>query len=202
MDAKVTASDEDLVRQSKDGDLSAFNALVERYQVAVYNLCIRLLGNREAAEDATQEAFLSAYRAIGRFEGGNIRSWLLRIAANQAKDELRRKRRKHRAGSLDEIFDTMDAPVEVPDHAESPEDRASRSAVSSALQEALMELPFDQRRAIVLVDVLGYPYDEVASICDTTPGTIKSRIHRGREKLRGIVRRNPELFGRRSRSEE
>lgn len=195
MDASVSTVDDDLILQSRNGNLAAFNQLVERYQVAVYNLCVRLLASKEAAEDATQEAFLSAYRALDRFEGGSFRSWLLRIAANQAKDELRRRKRKDRAASLDEIFDTLDAPVEVPDHSERPEDRVQRSAVSTALQRALMELPPDQRRAIVLVDVMGYPYEEAARICETSPGTMKSRIHRGREKLRAIVNRNPELFG-------
>lgn len=195
MDALVSAVDDDLILQSRNGNLAAFNQLVERYQVAVYNLCVRLLASKEAAEDATQEAFLSAYRALDRFEGGSFRSWLLRIAANQAKDELRRRKRKDRAASLDEIFDTLDAPVEVPDHTERPEDRVQRAAVSTALQRALMDLPPDQRRAIVLVDVMGYPYEEAARICETSPGTIKSRIHRGREKLRAIVNRNPELFG-------
>lgn len=195
MDTSVSTVDDDLIQQSRDGNLAAFNQLVERYQAVVYNLCVRLLASREAAEDATQETFLSAYRALQRFEGGSFRSWLLRIAANQAKDELRRRRRKDRAGSLDAIFDTLDAPVEVPDHSETPDDRVQRAAVSIELQRALMQLPEDQRRAIVLVDVMGYLYEEAARICDTSPGTIKSRIHRGREKLRVIVRRNPELFG-------
>jgi len=195
MDAPVSPVDDDLILQSRNGNLAAFNLLVERYQAAVYNLCVRLLANKEAAEDATQETFLSAYRALERFEGGSFRSWLLRIAANQSKDELRRRKRKDRAASLDGMFDTMDAPVEVPDHSERPDERVQRAAVSTALQQALMELPEDQRRAIVLVDVMGYLYEEAARICETSPGTIKSRIHRGREKLRRLVRRNPELFG-------
>lgn len=201
MDAGFTIPDEDLVVQSQNGNLASFNSLVERYQGAVYTLCVRLLGNREAAEDATQETFLSAYRAIARFEGGSFRSWLFRIAANQSKDQLRRRQRKDRAGSLDEIFDTPGSSIEVPDPGESPEDALQRSSVSKALQDALLELPFDQRRAIVLVDVLGYSYDEAASIAETSPGTIKSRIHRGRDRLRAIVRRDPELFGRGPRLE-
>lgn len=201
MDATVDVLDEELVRQSKEGDLDAFNRLVERHQNAVYSLCVRLLGNREAAEDATQEAFLSAYRAISRFEGGNVRSWLLRIGANQAKDELRRNKRKYQASSLDEIFETLDQPVEVADKAETPAERAARAETARALQDALMQLPFDQRRAVVMVDVLGYQYDEAARMCETTTGTIKSRIHRAREKLRTIVNRDTELFGRASRLE-
>ncbi len=202
MDGPGEQPDDQLASLSKDGSLDAFNMLVERYQQPVYNLCLRLLGNQQGAEDATQEAFLSAYRAISRFQGGSLRSWLLRIAANQCKDELRRHKRKYRAGSLEEIFDTIDQPVEVSDPAESPPTRVERAEVARSLQDALMQLPFYQRRAIVLVDVLGYPYDEAAEMCETTTGTIKSRIHRAREKLRGIVRRNPELFGPGSRLED
>lgn len=195
MDPTGDKPDVELVTKAQEGDLDAFNQLVERYQVSVYNLCLRLLGHREAAEDATQEAFLSAYRAISRFNGGNLRSWLLRIAANQCKDDLRRNKRKYRAGSLEEIFDTFGQPVEVSDPQETPSQRSERAETARALQDALMDLPFDQRRAIVLVDVLGYPYDEAAEACGTTTGTIKSRIHRAREKLRAAVSRNAELFG-------
>lgn len=201
MDPQGQLPDEDLIQQARNGNLASFNSLVERYQVAVYNLSLRLLGNRQSAEDATQETFLSAYRALARFEGGNFRAWLFRIAANHSKDALRRAQRKDRASSLDEIFDTLGAPVEVADETESSEARIERAALSRELQNALLELPFDQRRAIVLVDIHGYSYDEVASICETSPGTIKSRIHRGRERLRDIIRRNPELFGRSERLE-
>lgn len=201
MDPNGQPPDEDLIQKAKNGNLAAFNSLVERYQVGVFNLSLRLLGNRQSAEDATQETFLSAYRALARFEGGNFRAWLFRIAANHSKDALRRAQRKDRASSLDEIFDTLGAPVEVADERESSESRVERASVARALQEALLELPFDQRRAIVLVDIHGYSYDEVAGICEASPGTIKSRIHRGREKLRDLIRKDPELFGMRERLE-
>lgn len=201
MDPNGQPPDEDLIQKAKNGNLAAFNSLVERYQAGVFNLSLRLLGNRQSAEDATQETFLSAYRALARFEGGNFRAWLFRIAANHSKDALRRAQRKDRASSLDEIFDTLGAPVEVADERESSESRVERASVARALQEALLELPFDQRRAIVLVDIHGYSYDEVAGVCETSPGTIKSRIHRGREKLRELIRKDPELFGMRERLE-
>ena len=108
-------TDERLVLLAKDGDLEAFNSLVDRYQGAVYTLCLRLLGNREAAEDATQETFLSAYRALDRFQGGSFRNWLLRIAANESKDELRRRKRKDANASLNEMLDREDGPIEIPD---------------------------------------------------------------------------------------
>jgi RNA polymerase sigma-70 factor, ECF subfamily len=189
-------ADERLVSLSKDGALDAFNSLVERHQGAVYTLCLRLLGSPQAAEDATQEAFLSAYRALASFAGGNIRAWLLRIAANESKDELRRRKRKDPAGSLDEMFDREDAPIEIPDTAESTEVAAERLELGVAVQDALLQLPFDQRHAVILSDLYGYHYDEIAEMTASSVGTVKSRIHRGRERLRTIVERQPELFGR------
>jgi len=177
-------TDERLVLLSKDGDLDAFNRLVDRFQGTVYSLCLRLLGNPQAAEDATQEAFLSAYRSISRFEGGNFRSWLLRIAANESKDELRRRSRRDRAGSLDQMFGTLEAPIEVRDPSPGAESELERKELGATLQQALDRLPFDQRQAVVLLDVHGYRYEEIAAMTGSSLGTVKSRIHRARERLR------------------
>lgn len=193
-------SDEHLVSLSKDGSLDAFNSLVERYQGTVYNLCLRLIGDRTAAEDATQEAFLSAYRAIHRFEGGNLRSWLLRIAANQSKDELRRRVRRGPSDSLS-AADPEDAPIDLADAGESAEQYVERMAVGHGIQQALLQLPFEQRQAVLLSDLHGYHYEEIAKIAGSSVGTVKSRIHRGRERLRSILSTQPELFGRHGRLE-
>lgn len=186
--------DERLVLLAKDGNLDAFNSLVDRYQGAVYSLSYRLLGHREGAEDASQEAFISAYRALGRFEGGNFRSWLLRIAANQCKDELRRRKRKDGASSLDATAERDDAPLEIPDHSEGILAIVERRELSQALESLLLALPFEQRQAILLVDVYEFAYDEVAELTHTSLGTIKSRIHRGRERLRTLYADRRELF--------
>ena len=175
--------DKSLVSLSKDGDLAAFNTLVDRHERDIYNLCYRLLGERQSAEDATQETFLSAYRALSRFAGGNVRSWLLRIAANQSKDELRRRKRKDRAASLDQMFDTIGSPVEIPDHSPSSEQSFENKERAELLQLVLLELPIDQRRAVVLVDLLDHRYEEAATVLEVSVGTIKSRIHRGRSKF-------------------
>ena len=189
-------ADEQLVSLTKDGSLDAFNRLVERYQSSVYSLCLRLLGSPQAAEDAAQEAFLSAYRALPSFAGGNVRSWLLRIAANESKDELRRRKRKDPAGSLNEMFDNPDAPVEVPDPGEAVELIVERKEVSEHIQRSLLLLPFDQRQAVVLSDLHGYHYEEIATMTGASVGTVKSRIHRGRERLRTVLSGQPELFGK------
>lgn len=194
--------DERLVARSRDGDLAAFNSLVERYERAVFNLSYRLLGHHQAAEDATQEAFLSAFRAIRGFAGGNVRSWLLRIAANECKDELRRRSRKDHADSLDVMFDSEDHHVEVADPGESAEILVLRAEQASLLNDLLLALPYEQREAIVLVDVYEFRYDEVASITAVSVGTVKSRVHRGRERLRALVNASPELSATARRLEQ
>jgi RNA polymerase sigma-70 factor (ECF subfamily) len=186
-------SDGDIVQLAKDGDLGAFNILVDRYQRAVYGLCYRILGRRETAEDAAQEAFISAYRALPRFEGGNFRSWLFRIAANECRDELRREKRRpagfsltHGEGSEEETFD-------VPDPSPSMATGAISRELGESLSQLLLQLPFEQRQAVVLIDVYELAYDEVADMTSTSIGTIKSRVHRGRERLRSLVMGRPEL---------
>ena len=179
--------DEQLVLLAKDGSLDAFNSLVDRYQGAVYSLSYRLLGLRESAEDASQEAFLSAYRALARFEGGNFRSWLLRIAANECKDELRRRNRKDASISLDYGGDDGGESIDVADASPGAELLLERLEMSHQLERLLLEIPFEQRQAIILVDVYDFQYDEVAAMTATSIGTIKSRIHRGRERLRRLL---------------
>ena len=198
---EVQPADEHLVGLCRGGSLEAFNELVERHQGAVYGLCLRLLGSPQAAEDATQEAFLSAYRAVHSFSGSNVRGWLLRIAANESKDELRRRRRKDSGRSLDEMFDREGAPIEVPDASPGAEHLIEQVEIQVGLQRALDRLPFDQRQAVVLSDVYGYRYDEIVEMTGASLGTVKSRIHRGRERLRALVFAEPELFERVRRSE-
>jgi RNA polymerase sigma-70 factor (ECF subfamily) len=194
-------ADEHLVSLSKDGNLGAFNSLVERYQSAVYNLCRRLTGDPGAAEDATQEAFLSAYRSIVRFEGGSFRSWLLRIAANECKDELRRRsRRPAESLRLSPLEDEQQ--FDLPDTSESAPDYVERIALGESIQSALLLLPFEQRQAILLSDLHGYHYEEIAEMTGANVGTVKSRIHRGRERLRVMLAEDPELFGRLRRLEQ
>jgi RNA polymerase sigma-70 factor (ECF subfamily) len=202
MEAGLDPSDERLVLLAKDGNLEAFNSLVDRYQGAVYSLCLRLLASREGAEDATQEAFLSAYRALASFQGGSFRSWLLRIAANESKDELRRRKRKDAGSSLEEIFDRSESPVEVPDPQEGADILFERKEFGEMLEVALQELPAEQRQAVLLVDLYDYQYEEVARLTGASVGTIKSRIHRGREKLRKVLLAHPELLKQWRRLEE
>lgn len=172
-----------LVRRALEGDLEGFNGLVDLHQRAVYNVCLRMLGSPPAAEDAAQDAFLSAYRAIQTFRGAAFRPWLMRIAANACTDELRRRARRP-ALSLDAPLAGSDEHIDVPDTAAGPELEALRSEQAAMVEAALATLPHDQRLAVVMCDIQGYAYEEIAVSMQCSIGTVKSRIARGREKLR------------------
>ena len=177
------AVEADLIRRAQAGDLDAFNALVDLHQRAAYNLCLRMLGSSAPAEDATQDAFLSAFRSISSFRGGSFRPWLMRIASNGCTDELRRRHRRP-VTSLDAPLPGSEEPIDVPDTAAGPETEALRSEEHERVQSALLLLPPDQRLAVVMCDIQGFAYEEIAETMRTSLGTVKSRIARGREKLR------------------
>ena len=197
-DLETYADEPELISRSRDGDLAAFNVLVERCQRPLYNLCLRMLASPEAAEDATQDAFIHAFRSIRTFRGGSFRAWLFRIGANACYDEMRRRRARP-ADSLDEPHGEDDRPVDVPDTAPVPDEHMERKELAEALQEALSRLPADQRLAIVLADVQGLDYSEIAVAMDCSLGTVKSRISRGRRQLRIILRARGELLPSRLR---
>ena len=172
-----------LVLRALDGDLDGFNGLVELHQRAVYNLCLRMLGSAPAAEDAAQDAFLSAFRSLRTFRGTSFRPWLMRIAANACTDELRRRGRRP-ALSLDAPLAGSDEHIDVPDPAVGPEVEALRAEQAAVVQSALLRLPEEQRLAVVMCDIQGFAYEEIALTMRCSVGTVKSRIARGREKLR------------------
>lgn len=181
--------DERLMISAQQGDLSAFNQLVQRHERAV---CLRLLRDVGLAEDAGQDAFLRAWNAIDTFRGGLVRPWLLRIATNRSYDILRAKARRP-AQSLDaELFETEPEWTSQSQGTEHPESFAARSELSEFLEQALAALPDDQRLAIVLSDVQGYGYEEVAQIMGVAIGTVKSRISRGRSRLREDLQQTSE----------
>lgn len=184
--------EEALVARAVRGDRVAFTRLIEHYQSAAYGLAWRLLGDREMAADATQDAFVHAYGAIGSYRGGMFRSWILRITANASYDILRRQQRRPTV----ELPDPEEGGRELADmRAANPVAEASRSEMYRHLETALRRLPEDQRTAVVLCDVYGMDYNEVAAMTQSALGTVKSRIHRGRLRLRELLADQRELFG-------
>ena len=192
----MDAEDSELVVRSKDGDLHAFNFIVQRYQSQVLNLSARIIGDRGRAEDVTQETFISAYQAIGRFRGGSLRAWLMRIAANASRDSLRGSRRRPEQ-SLDE---SLESPSFQPASAEaSPEEHAERSELNAELQKAILALSDDQRAVLVLIDVQGFSYEETTESVGASIGTVKSRLNRARRRVRDILMERRELLPERFR---
>ena len=184
----ATVADEAvLIRRAQQGDVRAFNALVTEHEHVAFNLAYRLLGDREQAADVTQEAFLSAYGAIGRFHEGAFRAWLMRIVANACYDVLRARQRR-RETSLDALLDDPEHPHTFEDPSPAVEDRAVRSDLMARVQAGLLTLPIEQRTTIVLADVQGFSHDEIARITRVEPGTVKSRLSRGRARLREYLR--------------
>jgi RNA polymerase sigma-70 factor (ECF subfamily) len=151
-----------------------------------------------AAEDATQDAFIKAWSAIGSFRGGLVRPWLLKIATNRCYDLLRAQSRRP-ASSLDASVVETEPQWTSQAPTEHPERYAARVELSGHLERALAALPDDQRLIIILSDIQGYEYDAIAEIADIPLGTVKSRLSRARARLREDLRANPaarEHFGR------
>jgi RNA polymerase sigma-70 factor, ECF subfamily len=180
-----------VIARAAAGDRMAFTQLMEHYQSACYGLAWRLLGNADQAADATQDAFIHAYRAMGSYRGGIFRSWLLRITANASYDILRRAQRRPSSP----LPDPEEGAPELPDPgAVNPVSEATKSELYRHLEVALRRLPEDQRTAVVLCDVYGMDYNEVAAMTHSALGTVKSRIHRGRLRLRELMAAHRELF--------
>lgn len=173
--------------------MAAFNVLVASYQRRVYNFCLRMLNSQQLAEDATQETFIAAYRHVRRFKGISFRTWLFRIAANQCYDEMRR-RRSRPAVSLDARWEEGDRALDVPDRGPAPSEQMEKTELAAVVQAALLSLPTDQRTAVVLRDLQGFAYEEIAEIMKVSLGTVKSRINRGRNGLREALMEKRELL--------
>ena len=182
-----------LIKQAQNGDVTAFNRLVLHYQEAVYNVAYRIMGQPQAAEDATQDAFISAYKSLNRFRGGNFKSWLMRIVTNSCYDELRRRKRRPQS-SLDEMTEENESPAFLRSPSDGPESQQQRVELAQAIEDCLQGLPDDQRVTAVLCDIEGYDYNEIAQITTATLGTVKSRISRARNKLRDCLQGVAELL--------
>ena len=183
-----------LIQVAQRGDLNAFNELVLFYQRQVYNLAYRIMGDEDSAADATQAAFISAYRGIGRYRGGSFKAWLMRIVTNACYDELRRRKRRP-TSSLDALYVTDAVPGEVlMSESEGPEAYARRQDLNRTLHAGLQTLPEEQRTTLVLSDVQGYDYQEISQITGVSLGTVKSRLSRARAKMRDYMLTQEELL--------
>ena len=180
-----------LLTMAMGGDVDAFNHLVAVHQNAVYGFAMSLTRQPAAADDVTQETFISAFRSITRMRSGNVRAWLLRIARNKAYDHFRRQNRR-RESSVDEEDALFIATLT--DDNPSPHAVAVNSELREALEHCVGGLSDEHREVIVLIDVQGESYDEASEICGVNIGTVKSRLNRARRRVRDCLRGFPGLL--------
>jgi len=202
---KIPLMDESaLIIEAQRGNLDSFNTLVLTYQDMLFNTALRIMGDEDSAADATQEAFLSAFRAIKSFRGGSFKAWLLRTVTNACYDELRRQKRRPTVPLEPETDDgeEMETPRWLADPSMSPEEEVEADDLEHAIQHCLDELPVEFRTVVVLTDIQGMDYKEVASAIRTPLGTIKSRLARARLRLRECLQGFWELLPAAFRLEE
>jgi RNA polymerase sigma-70 factor, ECF subfamily len=185
-----------LILQAREGDLDAFNRLILEYQDMAFNLAARMLSDDDAAADAAQAAFISAYRSLDSFRGGSFRAWVMRMVSNACLDELRRRKRRPTV-SLEPVNDDdeeIESPAWLADDSPSPEDLMERAELDNALQTCLRGLPEEFRAVVLMVDVEGMDYQEVSLAVGKPLGTVKSRLARARLKMRDCLQQYRELL--------
>ncbi|MCX6082736.1 MAG: sigma-70 family RNA polymerase sigma factor [Chloroflexi bacterium] len=185
-----------LIHAAQTGDLDAFNGLVLAYQSVIYNTALRIMGDDSLASDATQEAFISAFRSINSFRGGSFKAWLMRTVTNACYDELRRQKRRPTV-SLEPTNDDdeeIESPHWLADASMTPAEKFEADELEHAIQHCLESLPVDFRMVVVLTDIQGMDYSEVASSIRVPLGTIKSRLARARLRLRECLQGFGELL--------
>ena len=185
-----------LISSAQRGDLDAFNTLVLAYQDMLFSTALRILGDDELAADATQDAFLSAFKSINSYRGGSFKAWLLRTVTNTCYDELRRRKRRPTTPLEPDADDgeEMDSPRWLADPALSPEQSAEAVELEHAIQHCLDNLPMEFRTVVVMADLQGLDYADVAVAVRAPLGTIKSRLARARLRLRECLQGFAELL--------
>lgn len=182
--------DEKLIRAFVAGDASAFDALVMRYKDMVYTMCYYILGDSHEADDQTQETFLKAYRSLHSFRhDAGFSTWLYRITVNTCKNRLSSLsyRIRKRMVSIHEPDELDRGAVQIADESASPNNDLERKERITIVRKALNRLSADHKTVIVLCDIKGLTYDEIAAITGLDLGTVKSRISRARQELRKML---------------
>jgi RNA polymerase sigma-70 factor (ECF subfamily) len=183
-----------LISRAQRGNLESFNRLVLMHQDSAFTVAFRLMGDSHRAADAAQDAFIAAYRKLDSYRGGNFRAWLLRIVTNRCYDLLRKDER-HPHLSIERAGDDDDPePLEIPDATATPEEIAQQRELQRAVQGCISALGDDQRMALVLSDIEGMSYDEIAAQTGAAMGTVKSRISRARASVRDCLQGVRELL--------
>lgn len=184
-------NERELIARLQKRDEAAFEELIRQYEKKVYTLCFRMCGNSEDAEEAAQDAFLALWRGIDRFrQESSLSTWIYRLATNACIDTLRRRKKQSGSVSLDDEELFVDAVDTSPQPQETVEHREARKL----LQEGLSALPEEYRKVLILREIEGLSYTEIAECASLELGTVKSRISRGRSLLRNFLSGNGNFF--------
>ncbi|MCD5406394.1 MAG: sigma-70 family RNA polymerase sigma factor [Desulfotomaculum sp.] len=177
----MSPTDQQLINKSKAGDYLAFEELVRKYENKVYNIAYRFMGNHADACDLAQEAFIKAYQSLAKFRGdAGFVTWMYHITANVCRDELRRRKNKQTV-SLDETFSDNAAPVfNIASVAPGPAEELERQELCGQVQDCLNTLSDEYRLVLIMREMQGLSYDEIAVTLDCSLGTVKSRLNRAR----------------------
>ncbi len=186
MSAAPDSEIQHLIERARTGDTRAFEDLARREERALYRHALRIVGTTTDAEDVVQDALFSAWRSIASFQGLSFRAWLFRIATNRALDHLRARKRRPELPLDPPDDDDVTWAEPVAPGPDLPQLAGDQEALA-LVEEALGALPAEQRTAILLRDVEGFPYEEIAIITSVEIGTVKSRIHRGRLAVRNAL---------------
>lgn len=188
--------EQQLIADARKGDVAAFEALIGEHQKRIFSIAFRMAGNPEDAADMAQEVLIKIFKNLGKFQGNcKFSTWVYRVATNTCLDELK-KLRRHTAYSLDQELETEEGSVaaELADEAPTPEESTERRDLQRVVSEAIGMLSEDHKKAILLRDMQGFSYEEIANILQCSVGTVKSRINRARAQLKKILIKNGELF--------
>lgn len=193
-----------LIFDAQNGNLDAFNTLILHYQDSVFNTALRILGDEDMAVDAAQDAFISAFKGIKSFRGGSFKAWLMRTVTNACYDELRRRKRRPTTPLEPDTDDgeEMDSPRWLADPNMTPDQVAEADELEHAIQHCLDNLPVDFKAVVVMADIQGMDYTEVASAVHVPLGTVKSRLARARLRLQECLQGFAELLPANYRLEE
>ncbi len=185
-----------ILSKAKNGDIEAFEILIEEHQKKVFNIALKMLGNYHDANEIAQEAFIKAFKSIKGFKGNSsFSTWVYRIAVNVCLDELR-KRKKNKLIYIDDEIKNEDGEIkrEFPDDTYAPETVAETNEIRRKVNSAISALPEEHRIVIILRDINGMSYGEISKITNSPEGTVKSRINRARNALKELLKKDKELF--------
>lgn len=183
-----------LITSAQQGNLDSFNELVLQYQDSVFSVAYRIMGDEDSAADAAQDAFITAFRRLETYQGGNFRAWLMRVTTNTCYDTLRYHKRRPATHFEDMVSEEYDDGPPIPDESETPEEVVQTHELSNAIQNCISGLSDDQRVVLVMNDIEGFSYQEIADTVGTQLGTVKSRLSRARKALRQCLQGFKELL--------